>query len=71
MRRALKVAAVTLAAVVVIVGVTVAWLAWSPRRVPAGQPALTTLGSDSLPAFRRTFNEAKGEVRILALLSPT
>lgn len=48
-----------------------AWLRIAPRRVPPGQPALATLGPGSLPAFQDAFNAADGEVRVLAMLSPT
>jgi hypothetical protein len=58
------------AAVVVSVGV-IAWLKIAPRRVPPGQPALATLDSSSLPAFRNAFNAADGDVRVLVMLSPT
>ena len=57
---------------VIVVGLAVfAWLKFAPRRVPPGQPALVTIGADSLPAFKAAFNAADGEVRILAMLSPT
>ena len=56
---------------VVALGGALAWLKLAPRRVPAGQPALGALAADSLPAFRDAFNAAAGEVRVLALLSPT
>ena len=56
-------------ALVILAGL--AWLKLAPRRVPAGQPPLSTLDSRSLPAFRDTFNASEGELRILAMLSPT
>jgi len=58
------------AGVLVAVG-GVAWLKLAPRRVPPGQPPLTTLSPESLPAFRETFNASQGKVRILVMLSPT
>ena len=71
MRRWLAIAGCGLA-VLVLLGVAAgAWLKWSPRSVPSGQPALAHLGADSLPSFRRAFNDGAGEVRILAMLSPT
>ena len=48
-----------------------AWLQLSPRRVPEGQPPLTRLRADSLPAFRDAINASEGEVRVIAMLSPT
>jgi hypothetical protein len=62
--------AVTTAALVVGLAVF-AWVTWAPRRTPAGQPPLATIRADSIPAFRDTFNAAEGEVRVLAMLSPT
>ena len=57
---------------VVLVGVGLfAWMKLAPRKVPEGQPPLLTLGPDSLPGFRDTFNAAENKARILALLSPT
>jgi hypothetical protein len=47
------------------------WLKLAPRHVPSGQPPLRTIESASLPAFRNAFNANEGEVRILAMLSPT
>ena len=68
LQRALLVAS---AAAILVVGGAAAWLRWAPRDVPAGQPPLAALGADSLPGFRAAFNGSRGEVRILALLSPT
>ena len=59
------------AALVLSCAAVAAWLAWAPRRVPAGQPPLTTLRPETLPAFRAAFDRGQGDVRILALLSPT
>ena len=70
-RRALKTIASLAAAAIVVFVVTFAWVRLAPRHVPAGQPPLSTLHATSLPAFRDAFNAAAGEVRVLALLSPT
>jgi len=51
--------------------VAFAWIRLAPRRVPPGQPPLTTLDARSLPGLKDAFNAAEGEVRLLALLSPT
>jgi hypothetical protein len=47
------------------------WWRFAPRRTPGGQPPLATLDAASLSAFRDAFNAAGGEIRIVALLSPT
>jgi len=49
----------------------IGWLMTSPRRVPAGQPALARLDAESLPALRDAFNAHTDAVRLLVLLSPT
>jgi hypothetical protein len=48
-----------------------AWIRLAPRRVPDGQPPLETIGPGSLQSFRAAFNANEGEVRVLAMLSPT
>ena len=51
-----------------------AWLGWSnlaPRHTPAGQPELTRLDAETLPALRAAFNASAGRKRILVLFSPT
>jgi len=70
-RTALKSILVFLAVIVVITVAAFAWLKLAPRRVPMGQPLLATLHAGSLPAFRDAFNAGEGEIRVLALLSPT
>ena len=60
-----------LAGIVVLCLAAFAWMRWAPRRVPQGQPPLATLGENSLPAFREVFNANEGQVRIVAMLSPT
>ena len=65
----------TLAALAITAGIVItiffAWMKLAPRHVPAGQSSLTTLGPESLFAFRDAFNASHGKVRIVALLSPT
>ena len=39
--------------------------------VPPTQPPLVTLTPQNLPTIEGAFNEAKGDVRLLVLLSPT
>jgi hypothetical protein len=48
-----------------------AWLQWWPRSVPAGQPPLVTVGAGNLDPVRTAFEGGAGEVRVLALFSPT
>jgi hypothetical protein len=70
-RPALKVILVLVLIAIVAGAAALAWLEFALRRVPSGQPPLATLDSASLPAFRAAFNAGEGEVRVLALLSPT
>lgn len=55
----------------VIVVVAFAWLKFAPRHVPEGQRRLVLLDEGSLQDLRDAFNATAGEVRVLALLSPT
>ena len=71
MKNALKLVACVVAVATLALVAGVAWIGFAPRRVPSGQPPLTTLGADSLTAFRSAFNSSEGEVRVLAMLSPT
>lgn len=70
-RTGLKAALALLGAVVVICTAAFAWMKLAPRRVPVGQPPLAMMDASSLPVFRDVFNTAEGEVRVLAMLSPT
>lgn len=70
-RRVIKVLLVLVASTSVVLAGLFLSMKYAPRHVPTGQAGLVTLGPDSLPAFRDAFNAAEGEVRILALLSPT
>jgi hypothetical protein len=47
------------------------WWRFGTRIVPAGQPPLETIDAASMTALREDFNRASGDVRIIALLSPT
>jgi len=44
---------------------------WAERRVPEGQPPLTTLDPASLDPLRSEFNAHPDKVRIVVLLAPT
>jgi hypothetical protein len=70
-RTVLKVGASVVVAVLVVCLTVFAWMTFAPRRVPPGQPPLSTLNASSLRAFREGFNASDGDVRVLALLSPT
>ena len=67
----LKIGLVLVTILLVVCLAAFAWMKLAPRRVPDGQPPLATLGPDSLEGFRAAFNANDGEVRVLALLSPT
>jgi hypothetical protein len=70
-RTALKVVVPIMAATVLVSVAAFVWLKPAPRHVPTGQPPLAMLDARSLPAFRNAFNASEGEVRVLAMLSPT
>lgn len=71
LKQAVKSIAIVAVILVAAVVATLAWLRFAPREVPSGQPRLTTLSEGSLAAFREAFNASEGQVRILAMLSPT
>ena len=58
-------------AVLVVVVCGLGWWRFAPRGVPDGQTALVTFDSAAMTTLREDFNRADGEVRIIALLSPT
>ena len=71
LKSALKVGLAFITVLLVVCLAAFAWMKLAPRRVPDGQPPLATIGPESLAGFRATFNEGEGEIRVLALLSPT
>lgn len=71
LRSALKGVLIVAAGVVVLGAAALAWVTFAPRRVPEGQPPLSTLDAGSLPDFRKEFNAGEGRARLLVLLSPT
>ena len=71
LRRSIQILVLFVVAVAVAGGAVLAWIKLAPRRVPPGQAALAHVQADSLPVIRGAFNAAEGEVRILAMLSPT
>lgn len=70
-RIVLKVAAGVVTVLLATAVATYAWLQYAPRAVPAGQPALEGLQPGALDAVKEAFNAGAGEVRVLAMLSPT
>ena len=71
LRRSIQVLVLFVVAVALVGTAVLAWVQFAPRRVPPGQASLSRVELDSLPAIRGAFNAADGEVRILAMLSPT
>jgi hypothetical protein len=69
--RAFRVLGLTLVAILAAAVAGVVWIKSSPRRTPAGQPALARIDAPSLAALRDAFNAAHGRTRIVVLLSPT
>ena len=69
--RSLKIVLGVVAAVFVLCVLAFSWMKFAPRRVPAGQPPLSSLDAGSLPAFRDAFNASGGDVGVLAMLAPT
>jgi hypothetical protein len=71
LKPALKIGLVLVTIMVAVCLAALAWIKLAPRRVPEGQPPLATIGPESLADFRAAFNASEGEVRVLAMLSPT
>lgn len=67
MKRPYKIIAACLLAVLL----GVALYLYAGSAVPIGQPALARIEVSNFAELRSAFNEAKGAVRIVALLSPT
>jgi len=61
---------VLVAILVVAVGIEFVRL-YGGSQVPAGQPALQALTPGTVSRLEEAFNAGAGDVRILALLSPT
>jgi hypothetical protein len=71
LRRVFVAAALSILALAAIAGAVFVWLNFAPRRTPEGQPALSRLDDETLPALREEFNARAGETRLVVLLSPT
>lgn len=67
----LRTLAATLLLVVAIAGAGFVWVKYAPRHTPTGQPSLSQLDPENLPAFRDAFNAASDKTRLIVLLSPT
>jgi hypothetical protein len=70
-RTAVKAVSISAAAAVVVFVTAFIWARVAPRHVPQGQPPLSMLDASSFSTFRGAFNGAEGEVRSIAMLSPT
>ena len=55
----------------IIAGLLIVWYLWLSKGTPPGQPPLTSLAQNNLDQFRRDFNGAGDEARLVLLLSPT
>jgi hypothetical protein len=58
-------------AVVALFAVAIGYRQFGTHFTPAGQPGLVHLNAAVLESLRSEFNQAAGEVRVVALLSPT
>jgi hypothetical protein len=55
----------------IVVAFLIVWYLWLSKRTPPGQPPLTSLTQNNLDQFKRDFNGAGDEARLVLLLSPT
>jgi hypothetical protein len=60
-----------IAALSIVVLLTVGWHFYRGKTVPAGQPALLSLTAQNFDELRKAFNASAGDVRVVLLLSPT
>jgi hypothetical protein len=58
-------------AVIIILLLGAAFLAYAPREVPPGQPPLVYLNPQNFDDLRKQFNDAAASPRVLLMLSPT
>jgi hypothetical protein len=66
-----KKVAVAAGAVVAIMLALFVYTNFLDRSTPVGQPPLTELNQQMFETFKSDFNRARGQVRVIALLSPT
>ena len=55
----------------IIAAVLIVWYLGLSKGTPPGQPPLTTLTQHNLDHFKKDFNGAGDEARLVLLLSPT
>ena len=67
-KKYLRLAAIALAVLAVAIG---AYSYFADRTTPIGQPPLVQVDVAAFEQFRRDFNAAQEQVRVIALLSPT
>lgn len=60
-----------MASLLVVAGGIVAYVHRTHHQTPEGRPRPGSLQPLDLETFKRTFNGGAGEVRVLAMLSPT
>jgi hypothetical protein len=70
-RTTVRVVAIALLLVASAAGAGFAWLKYSHRRTPVGQPPLSSLDAETLPAFREAFNATHEVTRVVVFFSPT
>jgi hypothetical protein len=61
----------TLRLVGIVAAFLIVWYLWLSKGTPSGQPPLTSLRQNNFDEFRRDFNGAGDEARLVLLLSPT
>jgi hypothetical protein len=55
----------------IVAAFLISWYLWISKGTPPGQPPLTSLTQYNLDHFKKDFNTAGDEVRLVLLLSPT
>jgi hypothetical protein len=55
----------------IVITLVLAWFVLGSRRTPQGQQPLTSLDQSKFEQFKRDFDAAAGDTRLLLLLSPT
>lgn len=60
-----------IAIAVVLIALVIGYRQFGTHFTPRGQPSLVHLNPGLLESLRSEFNQAAGEVRVVALLSPT
>ena len=55
----------------IVAALLIVWYLWGSKGTPPGQPPLSSLTRNNLDQFKRDFNGAGEETRLVLLLSPT